>query len=204
MPVGEFVITVWSCDQEVGGNLCTIFQSMRGSKQYWFLRCSEVLCMVREYGSPTLFLTLSCAEYDSVRIATYLRKFSNWETVHRGSTVCVEKFSQKCHDFFDTVILKGKALGDITHHFYKIVHEWQVQMTMKLLRWIQERITCRMPEEDSNTELHHLVTKYQSHKCNNYCRRRKRVKGTYITQCRFGFPRPTCDSDTLHCLWTSA
>ena len=62
---------------------------------------------------------------------------------------------------------------------------------------IQERITCRIPEEDSNPELHHLVTKYQRHKCNNYCRRRKRVKGTYITQCRFGFPRPTCDSATL-------
>ena len=57
MPVGEFVDRVSSCDQEVEGNLCTIFLSMRGSKQYWFLRRSEVMCMVREYGSPTLFLT---------------------------------------------------------------------------------------------------------------------------------------------------
>ena len=95
MPAGEFVNQVSSCDQEVEHNLCTIFQSMRGSMQYWFLRRSEVLCMVREYGSPTLFLTLSCAEYDSVHIATYEgehseRKFSNWETVHRGSTLCRE------------------------------------------------------------------------------------------------------------------
>ena len=51
MPMGEFVDRVSSCDQEVEGNLCTIFQSMRGSKQYWFLRRSEVMCMVREYGS---------------------------------------------------------------------------------------------------------------------------------------------------------
>ena len=52
-------------DEEV---VSTIFQQMRGSTQYWFLRRSEVMCMVREYGSPTLFLTLNCAEYDSSHI----------------------------------------------------------------------------------------------------------------------------------------
>ena len=66
-----------------------------------------------------------------------------------------------------------------------------------VLQWIQERITCRVPEEDSNAELHQLVTKYQYHKCNNYSRRRKRVKGTFITRCRFGFPCPTCERATL-------
>ena len=127
------------------------------------------------------------------------------------------KFSQKFHDFFETVILKGKALGDVTHHFYKKEYQargaphyhillWIDGVPVAgtddddvVLQWIQERITCRIPEEDSNPELHHLVTKYQRHKCNNYCRRRKRVKGTYITQCRFGFPRPTCDCHTTVC-----
>ena len=67
-----------------------------------------------------------------------------------------------------------------------------------VLRWIQERITCRIPGEDSNPELHQLVTKYQYHKCNKYCQRRKRVKGgTFITRCRFGFPREECESATL-------
>ena len=33
--------------------------------------------MVREYGSPTLFLTLSCAEYESLEISTYLRKVND-------------------------------------------------------------------------------------------------------------------------------
>ena len=48
------------------------FQSVRGSKQYWFKRRSEVLCMIREWGSPALFLTLSCAEYSSPEISRYL------------------------------------------------------------------------------------------------------------------------------------
>ena len=34
----------------------------------------------------------------------------------------------------------------------------------------------------------------QYHKCSNYC---QRVKSTYITYCRFAFPRPTCESATL-------
>ena len=33
--------------------------------------------MIREYGSPTLFLTFSCAEYESADIANYLRKINN-------------------------------------------------------------------------------------------------------------------------------
>ena len=49
----------------------------RGSKQYWFLRNSELRCMVCEFGSPTLFLTFSCAEYDCPDITKYLRKVNN-------------------------------------------------------------------------------------------------------------------------------
>ena len=33
--------------------------------------------MVREYGTPTLFLTLSCAEYESPDIIGYLRSVNN-------------------------------------------------------------------------------------------------------------------------------
>ena len=60
MPVREFMRRVSDSDQEVETNLMTVFQSVRGSKQY--LSRSEVLCMVREFGPLTLFLTLSCAE----------------------------------------------------------------------------------------------------------------------------------------------
>ena len=54
MPVKDFVDRVSKNEEEVEANLSTMFQNMRGSNQYWFLRRSDVLCMVREYGSPTL------------------------------------------------------------------------------------------------------------------------------------------------------
>ena len=77
MPVGEFMDRMSNSDEHVEGSLSTVFQSVCGSNQFWFLHCNEVICMVREYGPPTLFLTLSCAEYDSLEIATYLRKVNN-------------------------------------------------------------------------------------------------------------------------------
>ena len=110
--------------------------------------------------------------------------------------------------------MKGKVLGPVAHFFYKKEYQargaphYHILLWIEdapiagrddsdVLRWIQNRITCRIPEEDSNPELHQLVTKYQSHRCSGYCQRRKRVKSTYITYCRFGFPRQTCESATL-------
>ena len=89
MPIGEFMDRVSNSDEDVEANLSTIFQSVRGSKQYWFLRRSEVLCMLREYGSPTLFLTLSCAEYESLEIAKYLKKLNK-------APDCVLKTQSRC------------------------------------------------------------------------------------------------------------
>ena len=222
MPVKDFVDRVSKNEEEVEANLSTMFQNMRGSNQYWFMRCSDVLCMVREYGSSTLFLTLSCAEYDSLDISTYLRKVNNVSSSYSTGRLRTEdpisvsrKFSQKFHDFFNTVVLKGEVLGKVTHHFYKKEYQargaphYHILLWIEgdpvagsddgdvVLQWIQERITCRIPEEASNPELHQLVTKYQFHKCNSYCRRRKRVKDTFITRCRFGFPRQERDEATL-------
>ena len=46
-------------DEQLKGNLSTILQSVRGTKQYWLLRRSELKCMIRDFGPPTLFLTFS-------------------------------------------------------------------------------------------------------------------------------------------------
>ena len=62
-----------------------------------------------------------------------------------------------------------------------------------VLKWIQERITCHIPDKDGSPELYRLVTRYQLHKCSKYCKRRKKCgQHSFITRCRFGFPRPVC------------
>ena len=77
MTVGTLLSNVQANNEQLEANLCTMLQSVRGTKQYWFVRKSELRCMIREWGSPTLFLTFSCAEYESPDIENYLRKVND-------------------------------------------------------------------------------------------------------------------------------
>lgn len=86
--------------------------------------------MIHKYGPPSLFLTLSCAEYESPEISAYLLKVNQVSDKYPIGRLCTEdpvsvsrKFSQKFHDFFSSIILKGNALGKVTHHFY--IKEYQ-------------------------------------------------------------------------------
>ena len=218
MSVKDFLSKVDSSDKETEANLLTVLQSVRGSKQFWFLKKSDLNCMIREYGPPTLFLTFSCAEYDSPDIAAYLHKVNDVPDNYPIGRVCSEdpisvsrKFSKKFHDFFNEVILKGKVLGTITNFYWKKEYQsrgtphyhvlvWVenapligINSDSAVLEWIQKRITCRIPDERSIPDLHRLVTKYQLHKCSGYCKRKFKVGGVFITRCKFGFPRLETD-----------
>ena len=56
--------------------------------------------------------------------------------------------------------------------------------------FIQDRMTCHIPDSDTSPDLNHLVTKYQMHKCSKYCKRNIKVGKTYVSRCRFYFARP--------------
>ena len=89
--------------------------------------------MIREFGCPTLFLTFSCAEYDSVEIGKYLRKVNEVSPSYPIQSLCTKdpisvsrKFTQKFRDFFSTVLLKGQVLGEVTHYFWKKEYQSRV------------------------------------------------------------------------------
>ena len=68
----------------------------------------------------------------------------------------------------------------------------------QVLAWIQDRITCHIPDKESNPELHRLVTRYQMHKCSNYCKRKIKLgkgKNMFVTRCKF---REACASSKLN------
>ena len=56
LSVKQFVDAVNSYDAGMEANLSAVLQSVRGNKQFWFLKKSDVMAMIREFGSPTLFL----------------------------------------------------------------------------------------------------------------------------------------------------
>ena len=222
--VRKLLNSVAASDEHLEANLCTMLQSVRGTNQYWFLRQSELKCMIREWGSPTLFLTFSCAEYESPDITEYLRKVNNVPSSYNIGRLCIEdpisvsrQFSLKFHAFFRKVILNGEVLGKVAHFYWKKEYQargaphYHVLLWIKnapvigehdpdsVLAWIQERITCHIPDKDGSPELHRLVTRYQFHKCSKYCKRRKKCgKYSFITRCRFGFPRQVSDNAKLN------
>ena len=76
MTASSLLSNVQSNDENLEANLCTMLQSVRGTKHYWFVRKSDLMCMIGEYNSPTLLITFSYAEYESTIIANYLRKLN--------------------------------------------------------------------------------------------------------------------------------
>ena len=113
--------------------------------------------------------------------------------------------------------MKGQVLGIVDHFYWKKEYQnhgvprYNVLLWIrdapvidrdepeKVLDFIQERITCSNPGEKGSPELHRLVTRYQLHKCSKYCKRRKRCgKTSFVTRCKFGFPRPVSDTAQLN------
>ena len=129
-----------------------------------------------------------------------------------------QKLSKKFHDFFATVIMKGHVLGTVSHYFVKKEYQahgaphYHMVLWIEgaptigkdapavVLKWIQERISCRIPDEATNPELHRLVTRYQMHKCSSYCKHTKKVSKAFVTRCKFGFPRTATKDGALKCV----
>ena len=92
------------------------------------------------------------------------------------------------------MLIKGAVLGEVTHSFWKKEYQsrgaphYHVLLWIKdapvigvdpehvVTAWIDKRISCHIPDEKSSPKLHRLVTKYQMHKCSNYCRHKKSMK----------------------------
>ena len=225
MCVDQLLSKVQSSDEHLESNLSTILQQVRGTKQYWFMKQSDLKCMIREYGPPTLFLTFSCAEYDCVDIARYLKKVNDDVSDNYPiSKLCTEdpisvsrKFSQKFHAFFQNVVIKGAVLGQVSHFYWKKEYQnrgaphyhalvWiseapvaGVDESSKVLSFIEERIKCKIPDMVENPNLHQMVMRYQLHKCSAYCKRKTKCgQNKYITKCKFGFPRTVTKTAVLH------
>ena len=67
-----------------------------------------------------------------------------------------------------------------------------------VLRWIQARITCHIPDKKTCPELHQLVPRFHIHKCRPYCKRKRKVGHVFVTRGKFGFPRQVCETPSLN------
>ena len=95
--------------------------------------------------------------------------------------------------------MKGAVLGTVDHFYWKKEYQargaphYHILLWIRdapvigqddpdeVLSWIQKRITCHIPDEKTNPDLHRLVTRYQMHKCSAYCKRKRKCGSTFIT-----------------------
>ena len=154
---------------------------------------------------------LSNIDLCRVRLSRYISQYLrtvNGSQFYNIARLCTDdpisvsrQFSYKFHDFFNIVIMKWAVLGTVDHYYWK---EYQMRgyhivlwirdrpvlgrdSPEKVLSFIQERIICHIPDSKTSPDLHALVTKYQMHKRNPYCKRNLKFGKTYVSRCRFDF-----------------
>ena len=113
--------------------------------------------MVCEWGFPMFFLTFSCAEYYSKDISDYLHKVNNVPYNYHIGKLCAEgppfslkKVYKKFHDFFQTAIIKGQALGKVDHFYWKKEYQSHGAPHYHVLVWIEGAPVIR---KDSNSDI---------------------------------------------------
>ena len=131
------------------------------------------------------------------------------KTLYWGSHIGIQKVFIKIPCILSHCCTEGAVLGQVDHFYWKKEYQARGAPHYHVLLWIrnapvvgqdepdevlQARITCRIPDVKSDPNLHSLVTRYQMHKCSAYCKQRWRCGSTFITRCRFGFPRQACKS----------
>ena len=154
------------------------------------------------------------------------------EMIQKDPGLFSEHFNLRCTEMFKHLQKKnGPLKGKLKHYWYRVEYQERGAPHIHALLWIDgapvigkntpeeilsfinELITCRLPDKDKESLLHKIVTKYQIHRCsgkkviaNSYkyldtCKRKFVIKNKHRTEmeyCRFGFPRPETDSPVLN------
>jgi hypothetical protein len=203
LSAAQFLRQLEEKEESLEVNLGTVFANVRGTRDYWFRRTSEALSMVREFGAPTWFVTLSCAEYYWRDMDDFLRKanpdVSDGESV---TALCVSDPVSVMRQFenrFNAMlrfIKDAKPLGEVAHWFWRLEFQSRgaphIHMLLwikgapsigssdpqDILRYIQEHVSCALPDVEQDPILNELVKKFQIHVCISYCTKRNR-------RCRF-------------------
>ena len=117
--------------------------------------------------------------------------------------------SQKFNAVLKFILSDSQPLGKVTRYFVRI--EYQSRLTPhyhcvfwidgapiinkssddEVINFISKHIFCRQPHSIQDPEMANLVSKYQSHHCNKYCKTivHNSSNTKYTTVCTFGFPR---------------
>ena len=173
----------------------------------------SMLCFIdSDCKSRLRILRLASTHYPSLRSflhAVYGARNSHLEilkldeALSKGNFSVLMKTSSVSLDTIFSLVKEYQNRGAPHYHVLLWIRDAPVigvDHPEKVLTWIQERITCKLPDKESDPDLHALVARYQMHKCSAYCKQKVKRGGVFVTSCRFNFPRKPCETAVLHCV----
>ena len=225
-------------DGELHSKMFALMANLRGSREYFSQLGMDVRWMIRHLGPPTLFITCSASEWFSEPFIEYLRQINSSVPNIGSMTpaeVCAMDpvnvsihFNKKWNAIFQHLIRAKEQpiFGEVVDYFWRVEYQCRGAPHVHCLLWIKDApvlgqsssedvqaylnkiVTCSMPDAADSPTLHELVTRFQTHKCNRYCRKLYKQNGKFYQKCRFGFPRPIkCETelnDYVECLAVNA
>lgn len=204
-------------NNEIEGNLSTIFSRLRGTEQFWKKPRNDIECMISHYGPATFFLTLSPSEYywDDLyecyciiyKVKKGTRSLSSF--IANDPVIAAMFIEMKYKAIMAFILSEDHPLGKIKHYVVRREYQGRGIEHFHIMLWVEgppiitgsannrdeiaafiaKYIYCRCPNKENFPIISERVQKCQTHHCNKYCQREKIEKGRKITVCRFGYPR---------------
>ena len=161
-----------SRDGEVSGKLFAMMANIRGTTEYFSKLAMDIKWMIRHLGPPTLFITVSIAEWYSEPLLDYLRtvnknKHNNINNMTAAELCAMDPvsvnihFHKKWHAIFNKLI-KSKTtpiFGEVLDHFWRIEYQSRGAPHFHCLLWIKNAaILGRDSAEDVKKYIDSIIT----------------------------------------------
>ena len=195
-------------------------QPLRGCPTFWERALRDLLAMSRQIGRPNWFVTLSAAEMrwpEFIKVIkaqqgeqgdySQLDWVAKCEIVRSNPVTLMRMFLKRFERAIAFMESAAMPIGEVTDYFYRIEFQARgsphVHMMVwvkdapaledpRVIRFINKYVTCKMPDQYADPELHKIVSEVQVHSRSHS---RSCKKGNVT--CRFGFPKLPMDETII-------
>lgn len=207
-------------NQNLEGDLQAIFSRLRNAEQFWKKPRSDIICMTKNYGPATWFWTMSPSEWTWDDLGHYIKEVNGVEMQNKSTSELValdpvsasRLIDNKFKGMLAFLTSSSAPLGEIIHYFWRREYQSRGLQHFHLMLWVKDApilqkstaeevaefisryVTCVIPNKATLRTIYERVLKYQTHRHNSYCLRKKKTKRGYLSICRFSFPRPVTET----------
>ena len=180
-----------SSNADIMKNSYMFMKSLRGTAAYWKDVLFNLLAMVKNLGSPTLFMTLSANDYHWPELADMLGVSVKElpKAVKRNPLMTALHFERRWRALFKHVINgPSKPLGVVKDYFARVEFQSRGSPHLHIFFWIENAPTLQASNSEEivdyidsvistctpnekQQDLHYLVSKLQIHSHRRTCRR---------------------------------